>query len=311
MRFGRTQSLGVRDMPSVRKAAELRQGHIALVVSNDAGRRSFTVQAVGVILLVAGADLSVLHEWRIQNEAEGWGCHSIKEDGLLAILSTPDAVRLVEPDGSIRWSFGHASWAGIGSGCAWFDEKGRPFAVVPATDGTACRVVALDGETGALLDEARVEPEDPSGMSPVHQPDGWVGVAEAEGENASRAWWIRRSNHHLDLVVATRDDEHLLDVDAAGRQIITTTLTGGIIRTRSFPELDLLREIRIPNENFILGACFVRKYIVARLYYREVTVAIDERAQIVELDVDDGWLVPAAGSWLSVSDDAIRRWSFA
>jgi len=223
----------------------------------------------------------------------------------------PDAVRLLEPDGSIRWSFDHASWVGLGSGCAWFDENGRPSAVVPAGDGTQCRIVALDGDTGALVDEVRVEPDDPAGMVPVHQRDGWVGVAEAEGENASRAWWIRRANRHLQLLVARRDDEHLLDVNAAGSQILTSPLTGGIIRVRSFPELDLLREIRIPRENFILGACFVGTYIVARLYYREVTAVIDERNQIAELDVDDGWLVPAAGSWLSVGSDGIRRWWFS
>lgn len=297
------------------RVAELRRERISLVVANDAERRSFSVIADDRLLMVAGDDLEVVHEWRLPAEGSnlggGWGSHGAALNGPVALLSTPDAVRLLEPDGSVRWSFAHASWVGVGSGCAWFDENGRPCAVVAAGEGTACRIVALDPASGVPLAEDRVEPNDPAGMSPLHQREGWVGIAEGEGENAARAWWIRRSEPGIELQVAPWDDEHLSDVDQSGRQVVTTALSGGRIRTRSFPSLEVVREIDVEGEDFILSACLVGERIVARLYYRQVTAAIDGEGRVEELDVDDGWLVPAADSWLSVRPDSLRRWALS
>ena len=71
-----------------------------------------------------------------------------------------------------------------------------------------------------------------------------------------------------------------------------------------------MREILVEGEHFVLGACFVRSTIVARFYYRGVTVAIDKEGRTDELDVDDGWVMAAAGgTWLSVGKDSLRRWS--
>jgi hypothetical protein len=295
--------------------AELSQAGILCVVANEADRRSFGVMTSGSFLLVSGDDLSVVHEWEVSGKPphrlDGWGSHGARMGvSHTALLSTPDAVRLLAADGTVRWSFAHTSWAGIGTGCAWFDASGTPFAVVPAGDGTACRIVELDLATGAELAERRVEPNDPAGMTPLLQPMGWVGVAESEGENASRVWWVRGTGPALDVLSAPWDDEILNDVDASGSRILTTALDTGRIRARSFPSLEPMRVIDVEGEGFILGACFARTGIVAHLYYRGVTVAIDDEDRIQELEVDDGGVVPAAaGSWLSVRKDTVRRWS--
>ena len=304
----------MRNQPRAEQVAEFKRVHNGMVVQNEAERSSFTIGTSDSLVLVSGDDLTVIHEWQVGAEAtrpiNGWGIHGASVDGPVALLATPDAVRMLEPDGSVRWSFPHASWAELGAGCAWFDAAGMPFAVVAAGDGTRCRIVALDLASGVERAANTVEPNDPAGMWPVHQPGGWVGVSESEGENASRAWWVRRSNHGLDLLSAQWDDEALSDIDGAGTRILTTGLDTGRVRIRSFPSLQVIREINVESENFIFGACFVGSDIVAHLYYRDVTVAIDEEDRIHELEVDDGWLVPAAaGTWLSVSKDSLRRWS--
>jgi hypothetical protein len=297
------------------QVGELSHAGISLVVANEADRRSFGVMTSDSFLLVSGDDLSVVHEWEVGGEPphhmDGWGSHSARLGvSATALLSTPDAVRLLGPDGAVRWSFAHPSWAGIGTGCCWFDADGTPFAVVPAGDGAACEIVALDLATGAPLADRRVEPDDPAGMTPLLQPMGWVGVAESEGENASRVWWVRRTGPVFDVLSAPWDDENLSDVDASGSRILTTALDTGRIRVRSFPSLEAMHVIDVEGESFILGACFARSGIVAHLYRTGVTVAIDDEDRVQELEVDDGWVVPAAaGSWLSVRKDTVRRWS--
>jgi hypothetical protein len=297
------------------QVAELSHADISWVVATEAARRSFGVMTSDSFLLVSGDDLSVVHEWKVGGKPphwmDGWGSHSARLGvSATALLSTPDAVRLLAADGTVRWSFAHASWAGIGTGCAWFDADGNPFAVVPAGEGTACRIVALDLATGAELADRRVEPNDPAGMIPLPQPMGWVGVAESEGENASRVWWVRRTGPVFDVLSAPWDDEHLSDVDASGSRILTTALDTGRIRIRSFPSLEAMRVIDVEGETFFLGACFVPSGIVAHLYDRGFTVVIDDEDRIQELEVDDGGVVPAAaGSWLSVRKDTVRRWS--
>lgn len=300
--------------PRAEQVAELSRDGIEMVVANDAERSSFSVKTSQSLLLISGVDLSVLHRWQLGPDPtspfDGWGTHGASVHGPVALVATPDAVQMLEPDGSLRWSFPHASWAGIGTGCAWFDAEGTPFAVVAAGDGTACTIVALDLTSGAQRAAYRLEPNDPAGMAPLHHPGSWVGIAESEGENASRAWWVRPSNHGLTVLAAPWDDEDLSDVGRAGSQILTTALDTGCLRIRSFPGLRVMREIIVGGENFVLGACFAHTMIVARLYYRGVTVAIDKENRIDELEVDDGWVLPAAaGTWLSVRKDTLRRWS--
>jgi len=304
----------MRNQVRAKQVAEFRHDRIELVVANEAERGTLCVKAGDSLMLLSGDDLSLIHEWRVGAEpsllTDGWGAHGASGAGPVALLSTPAAVRLHDSDGSIRWSFVHPSWVGIGTGCAWFGPNDQPYAVVPSGDGAVCRIVALDLATGAELADHRIEPYDPAGMTPLHQPEGWVGVAESEGENASRAWWVRPSESGIEVLSAPWDDEHLSDVDASGELILTTALYRGPVRLRSFPSLDLQREIRVKDEDFVFGACFVHPYIVAHLYNRAVTVAIDEEDRVEELEVDDGWIVPAAaGSWVSVRQDTLRLWS--
>jgi len=260
------------DQLRAQQVGELSYAGISLVVANEADRRSFGVMTSDSFLLVSGDDLSVLHKWEVGGEPlrrwEGWGSHSARLGASpTALLSTPDAVRLLAADSTVRWSFAHPSWGGIGTGCTWFDASGTPFAVVPAGDGAACRIVALDLATGAELAYRRVEPDDPAGMTPLPQPMGWVGVAESEGENASRVWWVRVTGPAFDVLSAPWDDEILNDVDTSGSRILTTALDTGRIRIRSFPSLEPMRVIDVEGEGFILGACFARTGIVAHLYY--------------------------------------------
>ena len=304
----------MRDPQRAEQVAELAHIGIRGLVANDAERSSFSVMTTNSLLLISGDDLTLVHEWKVGAEPagpfDGWGNHSASADGPVALLCTPDAVRMLEPDDSVRWSFHHASWVGIGSGCAWFDANGMPFAVVAAGDGTRCKIVSLDLASGVERAAIIVEANDPAAMWPVHQPGGWVGVSETEGENASRAWWVRTSSHELEVLSAPWDDEQLNDVDDTGSMILTSALDTGRIRIRSFPSLQVVREIDVEGENFIFGACFVGSGIVARLYYRQVTVVIDEDDRIQELAVDDGGVAPsAAGTWLSVGSNTLRRWA--
>lgn len=62
--------------------------------------------------------------------------------------------------------------------------------VVPAGSYDHCLVVCLDLDSGEPLAEAQIDAA-PAGISPVHHPDGWVGLSEGEGQDAVRAWWVR------------------------------------------------------------------------------------------------------------------------
>jgi hypothetical protein len=151
-------------------------------------------------------------------------------------------------------------------------------------------------------------------MMPLHQRDGWVGVSESEGENAARAWFIRGGHSEppesrLDVRDPGWNDEQLTDVDHTGDRILTTALNAGRITVRSFPALDVLRHIDAEDEELHQGACFVGSHVLARLYRRQATVAIDAEGRLEELEVDNGWLVPGADdSWLSVTANSVRRW---
>jgi hypothetical protein len=118
-------------------------------------------------------------------------------------------------------------------------------AVVPADSYDHCRVVQLDLASGRPVAEAAIQGE-PAGINPIHHPDGWVGLSEGEGQDATRAWWIRApavADGHLELLDAGWDDWVFSDVHKSGRQIITTPHGRGPLLVRSFPSLDPLREV--------------------------------------------------------------------
>lgn len=96
---------------------------------------------------------------------------------------------------------------------------------------------------------------EPAGIHPIHQPGGWVGLSEGEGQDTARAWWIRPVDRAtegtgLRVVDAGWDDWVLSDADPLGSRIITTSHDGGRLVTRSFPH-DLrgrtAEEIRTSN----------------------------------------------------------------
>ena len=45
-------------------------------------------------------------------------------------------------------------------------------------------------EVAVRLEGAPIEGA-PAGIEPIYHPDGWVGLSEGEGQDATRAWWVR------------------------------------------------------------------------------------------------------------------------
>ncbi len=273
---------------------------------------SFSMVAGGKLHAINGADLTTLHTWPLEDVGSGW--HSTSPDLGLALVSGLEQVRLLEADGAIRWSYRHTPWSGAReAGCTWFDERGRPFAVIPATEKDSCRIVHLDLMTGRPVAEATLIAE-PAGIEPIHQAGGWVGLSEGEGQDAARAWWVRVANtgDRLQLIDPGWDDEVLADVDAAGTRIITSPHGGdGPLRIRAFPELTVVREVRSPrpDQPWDFVACFVEPNLVGKLLGGdEPTVAVDPDGRTERLNVGDGWLVPAADSWLTVEPTRMQRW---
>src|SRR6266568_165871 len=283
------------------------------VVANDPRRLSFSMVAGGKLHAISGADLTTLHTWPLDDVSSGW--HATSPDQGVALVSGVQRVSLLEGDGAMRWSYRHIPWSGSReSGCTWFDEGGRPFAIIPGADKETCRIVHFDLVTGRPVAEATVIAE-PAGIDPIQQPGGWVGLSEGEGQDAAKAWWVRvadKSGGRLDLLDAGWDDQVLVDVNSAGTRIITTP-HGGVGRpltVRSFPELAVIREVPPPgpDQPWDFVACFVGSNLVGNLLGdEEQTVAIDPTGRIEPLDVGEGWLVPAADSWLTVERTRIRK----
>lgn len=70
-------------------------------------------------------------------------------------------------------------------------------------------------------------------------------------------------------------------------------------------------EIDVEGEDIVNAVRFVGSRIVAGLYCRQLTAAIDVDRRVQEPNVDDGWLVPAPDSWLWVCRDSLRRWALS
>jgi hypothetical protein len=161
---------------------------VGMVVANDSARSSFSIVSGGD-LLALDADLNVLHRWPLGLAKRGW--HSSSPGRGLALISGPDDVRLLGGTGQTIWAYPHAAWSGaLESGCTWFDAAGDPYAVIPAPSYDHCLVIRFDLESGTPQGEAAVGAA-PAGIQPVHGPWDWVGLSEAEGQNAARAWWVR------------------------------------------------------------------------------------------------------------------------
>jgi hypothetical protein len=296
------------------RLAEIALDQIGIVVANDSARSSFTVVARDR-LLALDLDLKVLAEWPVDPVGRGW--HATSPGRGLGLVSGPDHVRLLDRTGRVLWRFQHAPWSGaFEAGCTWFDAAGQPCAVVPQESYSHCLAIRLDLDTGQLRAQAPIEAE-PAGITPVHHPDGWVGLSEGEGQDAVRAWWIRSGGQgpgetQLDVLDGGWNDWVLSDVDASGTKIITTPHGAGPLLVRSFPGLEILRSVDPPAQShWDFTACFSGDMIVNKaLGEHERLVAIDEDSAIHRVaDQEDGWLIPAAsGTWLTATRSTICRW---
>ena len=289
-------------------------GKFGVLGANDAARSSFTARA-GDSLIALSPDLDVLDQRPVDPQHRGH--HATCPIRGLALISGPDEVRLLDHAGRARWRYPHPPWGtgGFRSGCAWFDEVGLSYAVVPAASYDHCRVVCLDLDSGQPLavESIRAAPE---GILPVHHPGGWVGLSEGEGQDAARAWWVRSAGQlsgqmRIEVLDGGWDDWLLVDVDPSGSKIITTPHGGGPLLVRSFPSLEIVRSIEPPpGEDWGIDAFFAGNMIVTALRGRgESFVAIARGGKIADLDQYEAtYLVPAARStWLAVTRTTIRR----
>jgi hypothetical protein len=298
--------------------AEVELEEIGIVVANDAARSSFTVVS-GNSLLALDGNLDLLGQWPLDSLPRGW--HSTLPAQGLALISSPEAVLLMDQTGRVIWSYAHTPWSGsLESGCTWFDVAGEPHAVIPAPSYDGCLVLRLDLRSGNLVAQTRIEAE-PAGIQPVHHPDGWVGLSDGEGQDAVRAWWVRStgravgSRPRIDVLDAGWDDWVLSDVDGSGTMIITTPHNAGPLLVRSFPNLEPLRTIDPPDDEhgWDFTACFAGDVLVDRVIGPdERLVAVGPNDAIYDLEGAGDWLIPAAGdSWLSVERTLLRRWRLA
>ncbi|HEV8468353.1 MAG TPA: hypothetical protein VGR46_01995 [Candidatus Limnocylindria bacterium] len=284
--------------------------------------RSFFVASAGERLhLLRGDTLEIAHSWRLPTTLRGWSAAS--PAGPVALLSGPDTVSMLEPDGTPRWVTRHTPWSDAReSGCTWFDEAGSAFAVIPDAQSEFCLVVHLDAHSGSVLAQQRIAGE-PAGITPLPQ-RGWVGLSEGEGQDAARAWWIRlAANGRLDVRDAGWHDEILTDCDPIGARILTTPHSGrGPLRVRAFPDLSPLRLLEATTDGCFWSetACFVGEHIVGQLLGdgEDRLVVVDSQGTIMTFDTGpgfvpgDGYLVGAAnGTWLTAGRSEIARWSLS
>jgi hypothetical protein len=292
--------------------ADIELDGLGIVVANDAARSTFTAVA-GDSLLALDEDLRVIRDWHLDAPTRAW--HSTSPSRGLALLSGASEVLLLDHAGGVLWSHPHPSWSGnFESGCTWFDGMGEPFAVVPAPSYGGCLILRLELETGQTVAEQRIAAA-PAGINPVHHPDGWVGLSEGEGQDATRSWWVRASASDaddLELLDGSWDDWVLSDVDATGTKVITTPHDDGPLVVRAFPDLIPLREITVPDDehHWDFTACFAGDQIIARLLGDdERLISISQTDVVADHGLGDGWIIPAAaGSWLAATRSRLRRW---
>jgi hypothetical protein len=296
----------------VETLAEVVLDRAGVVVANDGARSSFSVVS-GNDLLALDADLNELHRWPLGSA--GPGRHASWPDRGLALISSPDAVRLLGAAGQTTWAYSHAAWPDFQSGCAWFDATGEPHAVIPAASDGQCLVIRFNLDSGAVLATEAIEAA-PAGIQPVHQLDGWVGLSVGEGQDAARAWWVRSATSpggasRIEVRDAGWDDCVLSDVD--GPVIITTPHRGGALAVRSLSDLEILASASPPGDDefWDLDACFAGNGVLVGklLGVSERLVAIDLNGEVHDLaQQEEGWLIPAAGyTWLAATGTSIRR----
>jgi hypothetical protein len=290
---------------------------VGIVVANDSARSSFTVGS-GEVLLALDQDLNVLGRWPLGRGERGW--HASLPGRGLALVSGRSEVRLLAEGGQTIWAYPHTAWSGdFESGCTWFDSAGEPYAVIPAPSYDQCLVIRFDLASGMPLAEVPVQAA-PAGITPVHHPDGWVGLSEGEGQDAARTWWVRSTHAPgrpagIELIDAGWDDWVLSDVHQSGRAIVTTPHRAGPLVVRSFPGLEILLSADPPEAEdhcfWDFTACFAGDSLIVNklIGHDERLVTIDLNGEVQDLEEQEpGWLIPAAHStWLAATRTTIRR----
>jgi hypothetical protein len=126
-------------------------------------------------------------------------------------------------------------------------------------------VIRLSRESGQLLAAEPIEAQ-PSGVLPMHDPDGWVGLDVGEGQDGCRAWWVCSAGlADFEVLAAGRRDWIFADVDQSGSHVRTLPHDGsGPLVVRAFPSLEVIRSIDPPPGRFWgLCALFVGDMIVS------------------------------------------------
>jgi hypothetical protein len=99
-----------------------------------------------------------------------------------------------------------------------------------------------------------------------------------------------------------------------GTRILTTPHETGAIKIRSFPRLEILREIQPPPAHeWDFYACFAGAWVIARAHdddsVNEILVAIDPVDRITTLTRTEAPIFPGPGGcWISTGSRGIARW---
>ena len=190
-----------------------------------------------------------------------FGTHAVRAEDEVALVSGVDTVTLLDVRGEPVWTFRHeAPWqnGGFERGCAWFDDAGEPFAMVPRQEYDGCDVVHLGRRDGRPLERVRID-TDPGGTEAIHHPDGRIGLSVGEGQDGVFAWWTRLDAGGLELIEAPWADEVLFDVDPAGEHVLTTPHSEGPLRVRAFPGLGGRPRDRSPGGHVLGLLCVLRR----------------------------------------------------
>jgi hypothetical protein len=232
-----------------------------------------------------------------------------------ALVLGQQEVRLLDVDGGELWVYPHVAWGGQGrdGGCGWFDSGGQPWVFLPAEDQELCRIVALDLASGAEMAAATVRAA-PAGVAPVHQPSGWVGLSEGEGQDAARTWWTRLTTgpwgSRVEVIDAEWDDWVLSDVNQDGSSVLTAPHEGGPLTVWSFPDLEVIRSVPTADEDrfWDFTACFIDDLIIGRLLGgTEETVAVTADGEIEAVRGDADWIAPGPhGTWFASTNDGTQ-----
>ncbi|MFE2592743.1 hypothetical protein ACN6LC_001637 [Streptomyces violaceoruber] len=176
------------------------------------------------------------------------GVNSVSPDLSFAVFSGQRAICAVEPDGSVRWEYGHECWGnrehdhtiadhicgGLESGSAWVSDDGT--LVWGHVRGSEYEEwLVLDAITGRVVGRT---PLDSAAAGSVHiaHPDGkHVGLSIGLGQDGSMLYWARWEQGNLHSWHMNDDDRILVDVHPSGTKFLTSDHNCGDLSVHAFP----------------------------------------------------------------------------